>query len=336
MYLDIQYNTDVTTPSYYVQTHSVHVINTCVYPFGEQWFVVCIITAMDRFEGALDVQDFVDIAVHRSQTPQSFYSEKPILYHQSLSASLSISVADLNSAPLLASFANSYTLNGSRAGDDSADSIPVEHQPDSIISNVDIWVTSEHLKLYIPSHHAGVTIQYPAISVIAAQHSPPSVYLQILKALGSYDDHDPESSLSVTLIPAASTNVEAPSSPPSDALPSPTQLLYTALTECSNLHPDQDESNSENDGPDMMYEGGDQSLSSGIALPPPIPGGGGWITADNVNDFFDEDGNFRPRAHANGEALGPGAGAVRAREENEEGDVGARLNGDATKWQRTD
>lgn len=292
---------------------------------------------MDRFEGALDVQDFIDIAVHRSQTPQSFYSEKPILYHQSCSASLSIPVADLNSVPLLASFANSSALNGSRpAGDDSTDSTSVEHQPDVIISNIDIWVTSEHLKLYIPSHDAGVTIQYPAISVIAAQHSPPSVYLQILKALGSYDDHDPESTLSVTLIPTASTNVESPSSPPSNAPPSPIQLLYTALTECSNLHPDPNESNSENEGPGIIYEGGDQLLSSGIALPPPLPGGGGWITADNVNDFFDEDGNFRPRADANGEALGPGAGATRAREEDEEGNGGASLNGDATKWQRTE
>ena len=292
---------------------------------------------MDRFEGAPDILDFIDIAVHRSQTPQSFHSEKPILYHQSFSASLSIPAVDLNSAPLLASFANASVLNGSRsAGDDSTDSELVDQQQDVTIPNVAIWVTSEYLKLYIPSHHAGVTIQYPAISVIAAQHSPPSVYLQILKALGSYDDHDPESTLSVTLIPSASTNVEAPSSPQSDALPSPTQLLYTALTECSNLHPDPDESNSENEGPDIMYEGGGQLLSSGVALPPPIPGGGGWITADNVNDFFDEDGNFRPRADANGEALGPGAGAVRAREEDEEGDGGANLNGDASKWQRTD
>lgn len=292
---------------------------------------------MDRFEGAPDVQDYDDIAVHRSQTPQSFYSEKSILYHQSFSASLSIPVADLNSTPLLTSFANSSEPNGSRtAGDDSTDSPLVDQQQEVTISNVAIWVTSEHLKLYIPSHHAGVTIQYPAISVIAAQLSPPSVYLQILKALGSYDDHDPESTLSLTLIPAASTNVEAPSSPQSDALSSPTQLLYTALTECSNLHPDPDESNSENEGPNIMYEEGDQALSSGMALPPPIPGGGGWITAENLNDFFDEDGNFRSRADANGEALGPGAGAVRAREEDGEEDGEAHLNGDATKWQRTD
>lgn len=158
---------------------------------------------------------------------------------------------------------------------------------------------------------------------------PPSVYLQILKALGSCDDQDPESTFSVTLIPAASANAEAPSSPSSDALPSPTHLLYTAFTDCSNLHPDQDESNSENEGPDIMYEGDDQLLSSGIALPPPIPGDGGWITADNVNDFVDEEGNFRPKANANGEPLGPGAGAIRSRDEDEEVDGGASLNGDA-------
>lgn len=45
---------------------------------------------------------------------------------------------------------------------------------------------------------------------------------------------------------------------------------------------------------------------------------------------------MRPRADANGEALGPGEGAVRAREEEEDVDGGARLNVDATERQRTD
>ena len=83
------------------------------------------------------------------------------------------------------------------------------------------------------------------------------------------------------------------------------------------------------------------------ALPPPLPGSGGWITAENVGDFFDEDGNWRGGEEwtenetlgvlgggvANVEVgLGSGAGNVRAREENgTEGD-----QGDETKWRRTE
>ena len=74
------------------------------------------------------------------------------------------------------------------------------------------------------------------------------------------------------------------------------------------------------------------------ALPPPMSGSGGWITAENVGEYFDEEGNWR------GQSLGEGAGSVRRRddedgvdgleggEEAEGGDVG---DGEETKWRRT-
>ncbi len=95
---------------------------------------------MERFEGALSAEDFVDIAVHRSETPSSFYSEKPIVYHQSYSASLIIPVADLNSAPLLASYVDSSIVRSGGLVEDDAAS---EQRPEIAISGVDIWVTSE-------------------------------------------------------------------------------------------------------------------------------------------------------------------------------------------------
>lgn len=69
-----------------------------------------------------------------------------------------------------------------------------------------------------------------------------------------------------------------------------------------------------------------------------MPGSGGWITAENVGDFFDEEGNFRA-----GESLGEGAGRVRGREDDEDNDrgvEGANGNGEnheteETKWRRT-
>ena len=121
---------------------------------------------------------------------------------------------------------------------------------------------------------------------------------------------------------------------------SPTQELFNAVSACANLHPDPT-SDSEGDleNPAIMFEGDDeiipgvQSLGSGGVLPPPMPGSGGWITADNINDYFDDEGNLLRDVTG----LGAGAGNVRLREEEE---VGGLDDGDGeeedTKWRRTD
>lgn len=135
------------------------------------------------------------------------------------------------------------------------------------------------------------------------------------------------------------------------------QEIYTALCDCANLHPDP-LSGSDGDGdeerhgqnPAIMFQGdadisGVYLLTSGGAaggmsgLPPPMPGSGGWITAENVGEYFDEEGNWR-----GGGGLGEGAGVVRGREDEEEGrdaiiDGGeddGEGRGEETKWRRTE
>jgi chloride channel, nucleotide-sensitive, 1A len=111
--------------------------------------------------------------------------------------------------------------------------------------------------------------------------------------------------------------------------PSPTQKLFNAVSACANLHPDPVGSSSEVDGEedDLDVPVYDYEVVNG--LPPPIPGSSGWITADNMDQFFDEDGNWR----AGG--LGPGAGLVRERD-NEASEEESSINGtDETKWRRT-
>lgn len=164
------------------------------------------------------------------------------------------------------------------------------------------------------------------------------LYTQIVTSDG-FDDHDPDGSISLTLIPD-STTISAPESGPEGAQhtaasTSPIQELFSAVSACANLHPDPvSPSSSAADGMDMEAEGA-LSLDHGpvAGLPPPMPGSGGWITADNMNEFFDEEGNWR------GGGLGPGAGIVRERGEDE-----ALINGDGegtdgpddeTKWRRT-
>jgi nucleotide-sensitive chloride channel 1A len=65
-----------------------------------------------------------------------------------------------------------------------------------------------------------------------------------------------------------------------------------------------------------------------------MPGSGGWITADNVNEFFDADGAWR------GRGLGPGAGIVRERDDDDVGNgaggSGTEHGAEESKWQRTE
>jgi chloride channel, nucleotide-sensitive, 1A len=96
------------------------------------------------------------------------------------------------------------------------------------------------------------------------------------------------------------------------------KAIFKAISACSDLHPD----------PDMSDDGEMPEL-----------GTGGWITAENMHEFIDEDGNF-----IGGQAMGPGAGTVRPREVAEEDtqdeDPIHRSDGeqgdDPTKRRRTD
>ena len=68
-------------------------------------------------------------------------------------------------------------------------------------------------------------------------------------------------------------------------------------------------------------------------LPPPMPGSWGWITAENVGEFFDEEGNWKGEGEP--PRLGGGVGVVRGREEEEDGGEDADGEGEETKWRRT-
>lgn len=120
--------------------------------------------------------------------------------------------------------------------------------------------------------------------------------------------------------------------------------------------------------------GADGGATSGIdGLPPAFPGSGGWITAENLHEHFDGEGNWLPGREPQGQSragegiitnghdgeegeeegggLGPGAGSVRMRDEGEEygrrgdvdvdGEVGGGNGeeigggGEETKWRRT-
>lgn len=170
-----------------------------------------------------------------------------------------------------------------------------------------------------------------------------------------FDDHDPDTTISMTIIPctdpispstlAELIEMESPearfidgvmqdSSPATESMddfaqedsPPPQSLvqgLYNAITICTNLHPDPQPhpTDTEADIRNGDYEPA-ASTNLSYGLPPPMLGSGGWITAENVNDFFDEDGN--PRSGG----LGPGAGTVRQRENEGNEGVDRGTHGD--------
>lgn len=158
---------------------------------------------------------------------------------------------------------------------------------------------------------------------------------------GDEEDIEPES-ISLTIVPTASAPPQAAGS---DALEieaepeqTPAQALFNALSNCSNLHPDPVEDDDESAQGSRLIQAGLAIPLGGedTGLPPPMPGSGGWITAENMHEFVDENGNWIEGAGDEDEEdapLGPGAGTVRPRDEDDDGDV--PIDGDESKWQRT-
>jgi nucleotide-sensitive chloride channel 1A len=154
------------------------------------------------------------------------------------------------------------------------------------------------------------------------------LYMQLDLSPPSAEDADDDIEMSdpveLTLLPTPPTLPEPASpTPESSSTESPAtarlsatppqsliDALFTSISSCQNLHPDPSASDSEgqDDGTDsrIQFEGnvGYEGItglpgafvsptSGQDGLPPPFPGSGGWITAENVGEFFDEDGNFK-------------------------------------------
>lgn len=160
--------------------------------------------------------------------------------------------------------------------------------------------------LYSHQAEAGNSIPYPSISIHALKNvetkggPTPSTtaFWMLLDFSDPYDDED--STVPVTLIPR----------PSGDPAVSSTQRLFEAVTECSNLHPDPYGEDEDEEGGGggydddrIIFEGSAEHEAlegfSGVlrgasdgSLPPPMPGSSGWITAENVNEYFDADGNW--------------------------------------------
>lgn len=178
--------------------------------------------------------------------------------------------------------------------------------------------------------------------------------MQIATASTSTGGDDEEGSITMTIVPP--TTLETSASAGGDgntstgggddgelAPESATQMLYAAVSACSNLHPDPILPGDEEYDDDEEGEGDDGVIQASGGLPPAMPGSSGWITAENMHEYFDEEGNWIAGGEEPSFPLGPGAGTVRQREGEDgggqdqcEGVAEGEDQNDEAKWRRTD
>jgi nucleotide-sensitive chloride channel 1A len=154
----------------------------------------------------------------------------------------------------------------------------------------------------------GVSIPYPAIALHATMKYKSTVealYMNLsLNDTETVNDEEDIQVLELTVLPPSYA-----SNPDTTCI----KEIFGAMNTCADLHPDPNASDEEGD--DMLDE--------------TAPGATGWITADNMDEYLDENGNFRGTV-IGGEDLGPGAGTVRQREEGANG-----VDGHEEKYHRT-
>ncbi|KAL4734062.1 regulator of volume decrease after cellular swelling-domain-containing protein [Aspergillus similis] len=303
---------------------------------------------------------FVSIDTYQSRTPESFH-DRTILYYNASQCSLHGLKRDLTSTPELKSLWPSEEVNGSAPGmhESNGEGDGEDESEEAIVTEgLEIWVTSDKFFVYNTSISKGLSIPYRSISLHAIQRlklptSSPSapqeppvevevqgLYMHIAKPASESSfpqESDEEESLTVTIVPP--TPAITPEGEETEI-----QKLYNAVSACANLHPDPVEEEDQDSGAfasGLVFPGAGQEGG----LPPPMHGSSGWITADNMHEFFDEEGNWigegeGPSFPGMGSGLGPGAGSVRGREEemDEHGDADgdAGVDGEETKWRRTD
>ena len=96
---------------------------------------------MEVFHEAPAIESFTPLSEHQSQTPESFYSGPPVLYHHSPGTRVVAVRPGLNRSPALAKLLDDgpASTNGSLANGHSTE----DSHEDIVITGVDIWVTSE-------------------------------------------------------------------------------------------------------------------------------------------------------------------------------------------------
>ncbi|OTB05183.1 hypothetical protein M426DRAFT_319992 [Hypoxylon sp. CI-4A] len=310
--------------------------------------------------------DFQPLNEYQQQTPDTFFEGRPVLYYH-----------DENVKAWVSAEQHERLFFFSKAPEDGSVSLSPSPPESYALENnqstnlreekVEAFVASNKLTLFSHNSGTGIEIPYPAITLHAIKNfrhaeKPDDssfkftgVYMQLEFSSSGEEDDEGSDPIELTLIPYKALPKEQPATDTSIVDPlngERATTLFNQISACSNLHPDpQDEGDEDEEMGDfdrIVFEGNSEGdaveglpgvfqgdLNGG--LPPPMPGSSGWITADNVNQFFDEDGNWIGGEGVSGE-LGDGAGRVRGREEvDQDGANGVQDGEDAdSKRPRTE
>ncbi|KAI0525483.1 regulator of volume decrease after cellular swelling-domain-containing protein [Xylaria bambusicola] len=291
--------------------------------------------------------DFLPLSEYQSQTPETFFEGKPVLYFHDESIKAWVSNEKLEELFF-------FSQNSASEPTSLKPTPPESHALDSEDKHtceenkVEVFVSSRKLILFSHNSGKGIEIPYPTVTLHAiknfklldksdddSQSKFSGVYMQLEFSNSAPDDDESFEPIELTLIPykpSSSDEVHAALDPLNAER---TSALFNQISACSNLNPDPRNEGEEDDEDDefnadhIVFEG---NVDEGVAieglpgvlqgnntggLPPPMPGSSGWITADNVNEYFDEEGNWIGDNGVSGE-LGDGAGRVRGRDEVEQ------------------
>ncbi|KAI0145117.1 regulator of volume decrease after cellular swelling-domain-containing protein [Xylariaceae sp. FL1272] len=283
--------------------------------------------------------DFQPLNEYQAQTPGTFFEGPPVLHYHDKSTKVWVAAQQADqlfifSKPSADSSAATPTPPESHALDDATKDSTHEEK------GVEVFVSSRKLVLFSHNTGTGVEIPYPAITLHAIKKFSHDaidfigVYMQLEFAGSDPDDDESFDPIELTLIPSHA-NTAGTESTTIDSLNSErANALFNQISACSNLNPDphnedEDDEDDEFGADHIIFE---SNVEPGIAidglpgvlqgsatggLPPPMPGSSGWITADNVDQYFDQDGNWIGEEGVSGE-LGDGAGRVRGRDEAEQ------------------
>ncbi|KAJ5223399.1 hypothetical protein N7468_007941 [Penicillium chermesinum] len=267
----------------------------------------------------------------------SFHEGPPILHYHGEKCKLVTLKRDLNAEPLLNALRREIWMQSEESSEDD--------ETEVVIDDLDVWVASDKFKLYAPNAATGLSVPYPFISLHAlmrlrvpgASDEVQGLFMQINQPEYSAGDQE-ESFVELKIVPGDHTDTTETNGDSSEDQESESeaQQLYNAVSACSELNPDEDASD---DGADDDADATHQNGSVMAGLPGPASGSSGWITAENMHEFVDEEGNWLGEGQAPafpsfpGAPLGAGAGNVRGREED--GDA-MNEEDDGTKWQRTE
>ena len=291
----------------------------------------CLDMELGTTRQAPSAEDFTALSTHQEQTPGSFFSAKPVLHLHSPGATIKVSRTDLDQQETLKTLLDH--VDATQSSDASNEPIEVD--------SIDVWVSSKYaecpppppgtagsstelsiprqLMLYSGSKQLGINIPYPAIVVHAQEGSA------VLLGLNLSDSNTPDEDLAfiqLRIVPDAIDGQQSSETTTTqlNGYPSPAGLaLFKAISDCQELNPD----------PPLD---GDEELDE------TAPGASGWITSENMQDFVDENGDFRmPQGvtvvgddGVREGGLGEGAGRARTAAEAQDDEAN-----DETKWQRT-